>query len=116
MKSKKDSLNSSSKANIITILDIGSSKIVCLIARITQDKVHILGSGCHSSNGFKNGSITNGKSAELSIISAVDQAEKAAGITIDKVILALNGNKIKSHYLKPSTELKKNKVYMIISH
>lgn len=101
---------SSSKTNIVTILDIGSSKIVCLIARINKDKVHVLGRGCHSANGFKNGHITNGKSAESSIISAVDQAEKAAGITIDKVILALNGSRIKSHYLQPSTKLKKHKV------
>lgn len=94
----------------VTVLDIGSSKIVCLIASIIDDKVKILGSGCHSANGFKNGNISNSKSAKLSIISAVDQAEKAANINIEKVILSLNGNKIKSHYLQPSLLLKKNKV------
>ncbi len=106
----KDSLTLSSTGNIVAVLDIGSSKIVCLIANINNGKVHVLGSGCHSANGFKNGNITNSKSAKFSIISAVDQAEKAAGVTIDKVVLALNGNKIHSHYLHPSTELRKNKV------
>ena len=99
-----------SSGNIVTILDIGSSKIVCLIANVTAQQISIIGSGCHSASGFKNGNITDTKSAKSAIIAAVDQAEKAAGITVEKVILALNGNKIRSHYLKPSMNLKKQKV------
>lgn len=94
----------------ITILDIGSSKVVCLIANIKSAEINIVGSGCQSANGFKNGNITDSKSAKSSIIAAIDQAEKAAGITVENVILALNGNKIRSHYLYPTMELKKNKV------
>ncbi|MGB4191619.1 MAG: cell division protein FtsA [Rickettsiales bacterium] len=109
MKFKKN-LKFSPKNNIVSILDIGSSKIVCLIASIIADKVQILGIGCHSANGFKNCNITNNKLAKMSIISAVDQAEKAAGITIENIVLALNGNKIQSHYIKPGLILKKNKV------
>lgn len=105
----KNILNQSIRKTV-AILDIGSSKILCLIASINDGKVQILGSGCHSANGFKNGNISNSKSAKLSIISAVDQAEKAANLNIDKVVLSLNGNKIKSHYLQPSIILKKNKV------
>lgn len=33
-----------------------------------------------------------------------------AGITIEEVILVLNGNKIKSKYLSPTIHLKKNKI------
>lgn len=94
----------------VAVLDIGSSKIVCLIATIVAGKIKIIGTGCHSAHGFKNGNISNAKSAKLSIISAVDQAEKAANRTIERVILSLNGNKIKSLYLQPSVLLKKNKV------
>ena len=103
-------LETSKNKNIVTILDIGSSKIVCLIAKISGENIEIIGNGCHSANGFKNGNISDSKLAKASIISAVDQAEKVANVTIDKVILALNGNKITSHYLVNSTVLKNQKV------
>lgn len=106
----KDFLLEANSKNIVTILDIGSSKIVCLIASIDKGQITIIGNGCQSANGFKNGNISDAKLAKSSIISAIDQAEKAANLTIDKVILALNGNKIRSHYLNPSIILKKQKV------
>ena len=95
---------------IVTILDIGSSKIVCLIASVSGEEFTIIGNGCHSANGFKGGNITDSKQAKASIIAAVDQAEKLAGIVIEKVILTLNGNKIRSHYISPAIVLKKQKV------
>lgn len=110
MKEKKASSLLSNLSKNIAILDIGSSKIVCLIASINNNNINIIGKGCQSANGFKNGNITDSKKAKSSIIAAVDQAEKSANITIDKVVLALNGNKIRSHYLQISTNLKKGKV------
>ncbi len=84
---------------IYTILDIGSSKIICLVAIFEDEKIKILGNSCYSANGFKNGNISDAKLAKSSIVAAIDQAEKMAGITIEEVILILNGNKIKSNYL-----------------
>lgn len=95
----------------IAVLDIGSSKVVCLIASIKNGNIKVVASGCNSANGFKNGSITDSKAAKLSIIAAIDQAEKASGMTIDSVILSLNGNKIQSYYLTPTIVLRKNKVF-----
>lgn len=103
-------LETSNSKNIVSVLDIGSSKIICLIARIVGKKIEIIGSGCQSANGFKNGNISDPKLAKASIIAAVDQAEKAANLTIDKVILALNGNKICSNYMNPSITLKRQKI------
>jgi len=110
MKFKDLLLPSSTQEEIMAILDIGSSKIVCLIASIQGDKVNIIGSGCQVANGFKNGNISDAGLAQASIIAAVDQAEKAASLTVEAVVLALNGNKIRSHYLKPSLLLKRRKV------
>jgi cell division protein FtsA len=98
------------KENIVAILDIGSSKIVCLIANIINDKINIVGSGCQSANGFKNGNISDSNLAKESIIAAVDQAEKSASVTIENIVLALNGNKIRSHHLTPSLVLKSKRV------
>ena len=95
---------------IYTILDIGSSKIICLVANFLEDKIKILGNSCYSANGFKNGNICDAKLAKASIIAAIDQAERMAGITIEDVILVINGNKIKSCYLNPSVKLAKQKI------
>jgi len=48
---------------MITVLDIGSSKVVCLIAHVKNREVKVIGSGCHSASGFKNGIITDSKAA-----------------------------------------------------
>ena len=106
----KDLLLSKNEEEIIAVIDIGTSKVVCLIASVINGKITIIGSGCQSANGFKNGMISDSSMAENSIIAAVDQAEKAASVTVENVILALNGNKIRSHYLKPSMVLKKKRV------
>lgn len=98
------------EGKVFTILDIGSSKIVCLIAKISEKNIRIIASGCHSANGFKNGNISDPKLAKESVIAAVDQAERASGILVDKVVLSINGNKISSQYLKATIELNKQKV------
>jgi cell division protein FtsA len=95
---------------IFTILDIGSSKIICLVASFEKDAIKIIGNSCFSANGFKNGNICDPKLAKASIIAAVDQAEKMANITIEEVILVINGNKIKSNYLTPTLNLNKQKI------
>lgn len=107
---RKFLLESKSNKDIVSVLDIGSSKIICLIAKKNGSKIEVIGSGCHSANGFKNGNISDSRQAKSSIIAAVDQAEKAANLTIDKVIIALNGNKISSSYLSSSINLKKQKI------
>lgn len=107
---KKLLLENKFSKDVVSILDIGSSKIICLIARINSSKIEVLGSGCHSANGFRNGNISDPKQAKFSIIAAIDQAEKAANLTIDRVIVTLNGNKISSSYLSPSISIKKQKI------
>ncbi len=98
-------------SEIVSILDIGSSKIICLIAKIDKNNnFEIIGSGCCSANGFKNCTISNSRIAQISIISAIEQAEKNVDMIIENVVLVLNGNKISSHYLKNAIRLKKQKI------
>jgi cell division protein FtsA len=107
---KKLFFSPSTDENIVTIVDIGSSKIVCLVAKMIAGEFSIIGSSCQSAYGFKNGNIIDAKAARLSIITAVNRAEKDAGTVVEKVILALNGNKIHSHYITCSIALKTHKV------
>ncbi len=95
---------------LLTVLEIGSSKIICIIASVSNAGIKVVGHGCHSANGFKNGNISDTKLAKESIISAIEQAELEANFTVESVILIINGNKVRSHYLTPSLNLSKRKI------
>ena len=62
--------------NIIAALDIGSSKVCCIIAQVSKDKkIKIVGYGYNASKGIRNGIITNINQALLSVCNAVEDAE-----------------------------------------
>jgi cell division protein FtsA len=84
--------------NIVAVLDLGSSKVVCLIARLgINGKLEVLGVGHHISHGVKAGIITDIKATEKSIVYAVEAAEKMAGESIQKVYIGLSSNNLLSH-------------------
>ncbi len=87
--------------SFITALDIGATKVVCFIAKLTpQKKISIVGIGHQVSQGIKSGVITDIKLAEQSIRLAVGAAEAMAGVTIDKTFVNISENKQKSNYVK----------------
>ena len=73
------------KGQIIAALDCGSSKITCLIARITDDEgeFEVLGAGHHKSEGLKNGVIQDVDAVEHVIRKAVHTAENMASAAIN---------------------------------
>ena len=82
------------KQNLITALDIGTSKIYCLIAQIEPNqKLKIIGMGHHCAQGVKAGAIIDIEEATHSISSAVHDAEQSAGETIKDVIVNISSGK-----------------------
>ena len=70
--------------NTIAALDIGSSKVCCIIAHVMKDKrLKIVGYGYNASNGIKNGVITDINQATISVCNAVEDAEQKANERID---------------------------------
>lgn len=97
--------------NIIAVLDIGSTKVACLIARLTSDgELEVIGIGHQISEGIKSGVIIDIKLAEESIRSAVGAAEDMAGINIDRVIVNVSGNKVKSNHVKIDLDIKDQEI------
>ena len=94
----------------IAALDIGSSKVCCLIAHIGRDKkINIVSYGYNASKGIKNGVITDINEATMSVCNAVEAAEQMAGERIDSVILNVSGDKTSSRLRSASIALKKNR-------
>lgn len=77
-------------------IDIGSTKICAIIATSKDNVPHIIGTGCHKSQGLKKGSITNIEQASRAIKNAVNDAKRVAGTTIDKAVISISGVYTKS--------------------
>lgn len=89
--------HSFNRPSTIAALDIGSSKVCCLIAHIDRNKkIEIVGHGYNASHGIKNGIITDINQATLSICNAVESAEQMANERISSVIINVSGEKTTS--------------------
>lgn len=94
----------------IAALDIGSSKVCCIIAHVGKDKkIEISGYGYNASNGIKNGVITDINQATISVCNAVETAEQRANERINSVILNVSGDKTSSENRSASIALKRNR-------
>jgi len=83
--------------NIVLAIDIGSTKICAIIAKIEDDNgIKIIGSGQTKSHGLKKGSITNIELASKSIKNALTDAKRVAGTDIKRAIVSISGAYTKS--------------------
>ncbi len=83
--------------NMIVALDIGTSKVVCLVGEVGLDgTIDIVGIGSHESRGLKRGVVVNIESTVHSIQRAVEEAELMAGCKIHSVTVGVAGSHINS--------------------
>jgi len=92
---------------IVAALDIGTSKIVCLIARLKpqapQDalrrrshSIEILGIGHTEARGMKGGAVINLAEVEEAVRHAVDLAERDASMQLESVVLSVSSGRLGS--------------------
>ncbi len=95
------------RSGIVTVLDIGSSKICCIIAKLKPceesqrlpgrtHRMRIIGIGHQRSRGVKSGVVVDLDRAEQAIRLAVDAAERMAGLTIESLIVNLSAGRLRS--------------------
>lgn len=83
--------------NLIVGLDIGTSKVVTLVAEYKADGgLELIGIGSAPSRGLSRGVVVNIDSTVQSIQRAVEQAELMAGVEIDAVYTGIAGSHVKS--------------------
>ena len=82
---------------IIAALDIGTSKILALVAEINeQSELKVIGYGTEPSSGLKKGVVVNIEATVYSIDQAIREAEKAAGCEINTVFAGIAGSHVRS--------------------
>lgn len=108
---------------IISVIDIGTTKIVAVIGKVYPDKsVQVLGMGKVESNGVKRGVVLNIEEAASAIQEAVEQAEKESGYEFDEVYVGIAGQHIKSlknrhskYINSPDNEIKQEDIDALIN-
>jgi len=85
-------LKTKSRGDLITALDVGTSKVVCVIARVEDDGgARLVGFGHQGSQGLRSGTIIDMDAAARSIGQAVEAAEQMAREQIERVTVNLSG-------------------------
>ncbi|PLX35599.1 MAG: cell division protein FtsA [Hyphomicrobiales bacterium] len=90
---------------VVAALDIGSTKIVCLIGKPMQERgqrvgngamrrMRIMGVGYQPAAGVRAGAIVDMEAAERAIRAAVDQAERMARMTVNSVVATLSCGRV----------------------
>lgn len=78
-------------------LDIGTSKIACVVAkRESEDHLSIIGIGTSRSTGIKKGVVSEIEETISGISEAIEVAERMAGIDISSASVNINGSTISS--------------------
>ena len=94
------------RSAILSVIDIGTSKVACLIARLTPagagvtgrhtHTATVLGIGHQRSRGIKGGAVVDMQEANSAIRMAVDAAERMAGVRVESVIVNVTGGRLSS--------------------
>lgn len=111
---------------VVAILDIGSSKIACLVLRFDgsgrlsednsigslagQSGFRVIGAATTRSRGVQFGEITAMQETERAIRTAVQAAQKMAGVRVDHVIASFAGANPRSYGLDARLELQNQEV------
>jgi cell division protein FtsA len=99
-------------AEIVGLLDIGTSKVACIIAALDAPehpgsgrRVRVLGIGHLRSRGLKAGVITDLAEAESTVRAAIAQAERMAHLTLEEVFVSVSCGRLQSSNFAASVDV-----------
>lgn len=83
------------QSKVIVGVDVGTSKICALVGEVGRDNhVSIVGVGVEPSRGLSKGVVVNIEETAAAIVSAIEKAERMAGLKIGSVLLGVAGSHI----------------------
>ena len=109
------------EGKIVVGIDVGTSKIATIIARIDEQTVNVLGVSEVKSSGIKKGQIVDIEEAVSSINTSLEGAERMAGYSASRVVASIGGSHIESLNSKgvvavstPEAEIGENDLLRVI--
>ena len=99
------------RTGVIAALDIGTSKIACLIAENDANAGPVVkGIGQHASSGMRNGEVIDIEALSAAVGKTVEAAENMAGMAIDKVWVSIAGGTQLSQLRRQETDIANGEV------
>lgn len=106
---------------MVAALDIGTSKFVCLIARLKPQAplevlhrrshaVEVLGLAHTVARGMKAGNVVDLTEAEAAVRHCVDQAERMAGVQLESVVVSASAGRISSESFNATVNVARSTV------
>ena len=97
---KRNGTSGASRSQLIAALDIGTSKVTCIIAQpLPAGQLRVVGIGKRDMKGMARGSVVNVDAARDSIASTVHIAENMTGDTVKSVIVSVSCGRPKSEIM-----------------
>jgi cell division protein FtsA len=101
------------RSALVAALDVGTSKIACLIARLKPQSaqevlrhrshtVEIIGFGHTYARGIKSGAVVDMQAAEEALRQAIDVAERSAKLQLESVMVSISAGKPASELMSAS--------------
>jgi len=88
VKQQRSTTQLKGRNGFIAALDVGTTKVCCLIAKAAgADGIRVVGIGHQASRGLRSGTFVDLESAEATIRSTVEAAERMAGDNIRQVVI-----------------------------
>jgi cell division protein FtsA len=112
---------SGKRTALVASLDIGTSKIACMIARLKlcpmsdalrgrTHAVELIGYSQIQSRGMKAGAVVDLAECENSIRQAVALAEKMAKVRVESVLLSVSGGRLQGQLIEAAADIRGNTV------
>src|SRR5665213_2096090 len=108
------------EGKIVVGIDVGSYKIVTVIARV-NDAVNILGVSEVKSSGIRKGQIVDIEDAVNAINSSLEASERMAGYSASHIVVSIGGSQIESQNSRgvvavsnPNSEITSNDLGRVI--
>src|SRR5688572_9010265 len=104
-----------SRATLVAGLDIGTSKVACLIGRLRpcqprdalvgrSHAIDVIGISHIQSRGIKAGAVVDAAEAEHAVRQAVAMAEQMAGVRVESVVLSVSAGRMHGQMIEATAE------------
>ncbi len=94
--------------DIIVCLDVGASKVACVVAEINKfNQIEVLGTGLHKNSGYKKGIIFDTATTGNAIREAITQAEQSSGLSIKSAYVNIKGMNVRIERMRAHGKIEK---------
>lgn len=98
------------QGEILVGLDLGTTKVACIIGEVTDQGIDIIGIGSQPSKGLRKGVVINIDATIKSIRRAVEEAELMAGCEVNNVFAGIAGGHVKGFNSRGIVAVKNDEV------